>query len=168
MATDNLKNAAEQRSAARTKYIEERVQALPNDLQSLSENDLRELVKQFHKQLTQTEESRYDFEMKIRKQDYDINELTIKVNDAKGKFIKPALKKVSKTSQKYRYQGHRLSSFFLLIDNVFFSFLDYKNYRNLKKKNSIFVMFSKLQHQNLHSKMNIKMKIKLIFVIKFN
>ena len=87
MATDNLKNAAEQRLAARTKYIEERVQALPANLQSLSENELRELVKQFHKQLAQTEEARYDFEMKIRKQDYDINELTIKVNDAKGKFI---------------------------------------------------------------------------------
>lgn len=121
MATDNMKNAAEQRSAARTKYIEERVQALPNDLQSRSENELRELIKQFHKQLIQTEESRYDFEMKIRKQDYDINELTIKVNDAKGKFIKPALKKVSKTSQKYRNQSPTICDFDFLIKNVFFS-----------------------------------------------
>jgi hypothetical protein len=29
-----------------------------------------------------------------------INELTIKVNDIKGKFIKPALKKVNKTQSK--------------------------------------------------------------------
>ena len=127
MATDNLKNAAEQRLAARTKYIEERVQALPANLQSLSENELRELVKQFHKQLAQTEEARYDFEMKIRKQDYDINELTIKVNDAKGKFIKPALKKVSKTSHKY-------------------------------KKFEVMIVID----------LNLKMKIKSIFVIKFN
>ncbi len=66
------------------------------------------------------EEAKYDMEMKIRKQDYEvcksdlinvhcflikililkINELTIKVNDIKGKFIKPALKKVNKTQSK--------------------------------------------------------------------
>ena len=33
-------------------------------------------------------------------QDYEINELTIKVNDIKGKFVKPVLKKVSKTESK--------------------------------------------------------------------
>ena len=38
--------------------------------------------------------------MKIRKQDYEINELTIKVNDIKGKFIKPTLKKVNKTQNR--------------------------------------------------------------------
>ncbi|CAF0903934.1 unnamed protein product [Rotaria sordida] len=100
MASENLQNAAEQRSAARKKYIEEHVKAIPNDLTSLNEAHLVSLVKEFYKQLTESEESRYDFEMKIRKQDYDINELTIKVNDIKGKFIKPTLKKVSKTTQK--------------------------------------------------------------------
>lgn len=116
MASDNLKNAAEQRSAARKNYIEERVKALPNDLDGLNENQLLNFVRDLHHQLAQTEEHRYDLEMKIRKQDYEvrlsassksififllqINELTIKVNDIKGKFIKPALKKVSKTTQK--------------------------------------------------------------------
>jgi hypothetical protein len=100
MATDNIKNAAEQRSAARKKYIEERVKAAPTDYNSLNEAHLVSLVKELHKQLLETEEARYDMEMKIRKQDYDVNELTIKVNDAKGKFIKPTLKKVSKTTQK--------------------------------------------------------------------
>ncbi len=32
---------------------------------------------------------------------FQINELTIKINDIKGKFVKPSLKKVSKTEQKY-------------------------------------------------------------------
>lgn len=100
MATENLKNAAEEREGARKKYIEERVSAIPDDLNSLNEAHLVSLVKELYKKVSDSEESRYDLEMKIRKQDYDINELTIKVNDAKGKFIKPTLKKVSKTTQK--------------------------------------------------------------------
>ncbi|MDK0604689.1 troponin, partial [Clostridium perfringens] len=45
-------------------------------------------------------EEKYDWEVKLRRQDYEINELTIKVNDIKGKFVKPVLKKVSKTETK--------------------------------------------------------------------
>jgi hypothetical protein len=73
MATDNLKNAAEERLTARKKFIEERLKPLPNDLNSLNEAHLVSLVKEFYKQLTDAEESRYDLEMKIRKQDYEVN-----------------------------------------------------------------------------------------------
>ncbi|CAF0764365.1 unnamed protein product [Adineta steineri] len=100
MATDNLKNAAEQRSAARQKYIQERLEPAPDDYNRLNEAQLVSMVKELFKQLSDTHELQYDYDMKIRKQDYEINELTIKVNDAKGKFIKPTLKKVSKTTQK--------------------------------------------------------------------
>ncbi|CAF1249307.1 unnamed protein product [Adineta ricciae] len=100
MATENIKDAADKRSTARKKYIDERVKPAPDDYNALNEAHLVSLVKELYKQLSDTEEQRYDMEMKIRKQDYDINELTIKVNDAKGKFIKPTLKKVSKATQK--------------------------------------------------------------------
>lgn len=73
MATENLQNAAEQRLAARQKYIEERVKAIPNDLNTLNEAHLVSLVKEFYKQLNEAEESRYDIEMKIRKQDYEVS-----------------------------------------------------------------------------------------------
>jgi hypothetical protein len=73
MATDNLKNAAEARLAARKNYIEERVKSIPNDLNTLNEANLVSLVKELYKQLGDTEESRYDLEMKIRKQDYEVN-----------------------------------------------------------------------------------------------
>jgi hypothetical protein len=73
MATENLNVAAEQRLAARQKYIEERVAAIPNDLESLNEAHLVSLVKELHKKLADTEESRYDLEMKIRKHDYDVS-----------------------------------------------------------------------------------------------
>ncbi len=72
MATDNLKNAAEERLAARKKYIEERLKPIPNDFNVLNEAHLVSLVKEFHKQLNEAEEARYDLEMKIRKQDYDV------------------------------------------------------------------------------------------------
>ena len=73
MATDNLKNAAEQRSLARKNYIEERVKAIPSDLNALNEASLVSLVKDLHKQLNTGEESRYDLEMKIRRQDYEVS-----------------------------------------------------------------------------------------------
>jgi hypothetical protein len=72
MATDNLKNAAEQRLGARKKYIEERLKPAPTDYNSLNEAHLVSLVKELHKQLIDAEESRYDTEMRIRKQDYDV------------------------------------------------------------------------------------------------
>lgn len=73
MATENLQNAAEQRLTARKNYIEEHVKAIPNDLNSFNEVHLISLIKELYKQLTDTEELRYDLEMKIRKQDYEVN-----------------------------------------------------------------------------------------------
>ncbi|CAF1124395.1 unnamed protein product [Adineta ricciae] len=99
MATDNLKGEQQRRLEARKNYIEQRLKPL-DDLSSMSESQLKALCQELHNQLKTTEESRYDFEVKIRKQDYDINELNIKINDIKGKFVKPSLKKVSKTEQK--------------------------------------------------------------------
>ena len=72
MATDNIKDAADKRFAARKKYIEERVKPPPTDYNSLNEAHLVSLVKDLFKQLSDTEEARYDLEMKIRKQDYEV------------------------------------------------------------------------------------------------
>jgi len=80
--------------------LSDKVRDLP-DLDSQNEASLVSLCKELHRKITEAEEARYDLEMKIRKHDYEINELTVKVNDIKGKFIKPALKKVSKTKNKF-------------------------------------------------------------------
>lgn len=77
MATENLKHAAEQRLAARKYYIDERVKILPNDLNNLNEAQLVSLVKDLNNQMIVAEENRYDFEMKIRKQDYDVSQYSI-------------------------------------------------------------------------------------------
>jgi len=99
MATENLKGEQSRRLEARKHYIEQHLKAL-DDLHSMGDAQLKSLCQDLHNQLKTNEESRYDLELKIRKQDYDLNELTIKINDIKGKFVKPSLKKVSKTEQK--------------------------------------------------------------------
>jgi len=99
MATDNLKGEQQRRLEARKNFIEQRLKPL-DDVSSMSDAQLKTLCQDLHNQLKTTEEGRYDLEFKVRKQDYDINELTIKINDIKGKFVKPSLKKVSKTEQK--------------------------------------------------------------------
>lgn len=99
-ATEDLQNEATAKLEAKKKYISDRLKDLPDNLQSSNEAQLVSLCKDLFKNITQAEENKYDMEIKIRKQDYDINELTVKVNDIKGKFIKPTLKKVSKTKSK--------------------------------------------------------------------
>lgn len=98
-ATEDLKNEAEKKAQAKKSYLDQKVSAL-QEMSHLNEAQLVSICRDLHKQITDQEEAKYDLEMKIIKQDYEINELTIKVNDIKGKFIKPTLKKVNKTQSK--------------------------------------------------------------------
>lgn len=101
MATENIKNEALRKAAAKQAYIDGKVKPLADNLGGMNEANLVSMLKDLHQQIGTTEETRYDLEMKIRKQDYEINELTVKVNDIKGKFVKPTLKKVNKSKQKF-------------------------------------------------------------------
>merc|ERR1712217_554517 len=47
------------------------------------------------------ESQKYDMEFEVGKRGFEINELNIAVNDLRGKFIKPTLKKVSKYEKKF-------------------------------------------------------------------
>jgi hypothetical protein len=98
-AAEALRIEQEKKAKAKQDYMDSKVQPLPN-IEGMNEANLVSICKDLHAQILAGEEQKYDSEMKIRKQDYDINELTIKVNDIKGKFIKPALKKVNKTQSK--------------------------------------------------------------------
>lgn len=46
------------------------------------------------------EDEKYDLEFAVGKKDYEISEIAAKVNDMRGKFIRPPLKKVPKYEQK--------------------------------------------------------------------
>ncbi|BFZ04253.1 hypothetical protein BsWGS_07292 [Bradybaena similaris] len=99
-AAEDLRNEAKQKAAEKEKYINDRVQIIRTDGKSQSE--LEQLLKELHQKVCVLEEEVYDWEIKIRKQDFEINELTLKVNDTKGKFIKPVLRKVNKTESKLK------------------------------------------------------------------
>merc|ERR1712154_612631 len=70
-------------------------------LDGLSESQLRDLCETYHERICGIENDKYDTEKEVEYKDYKINELNIAVNDLRGKFIKPTLKKVSKYENKF-------------------------------------------------------------------
>merc|ERR1712038_806265 len=99
------KNAAEalkkeQEAKLRQEMIEQRC-GKPKSREGLGENELRSLCNEYQEKICQIESDKYDLEKEVEFKDYQINELNIAVNDLRGKFIKPSLKKVSKYENKF-------------------------------------------------------------------
>ncbi|XP_003746480.1 troponin I [Galendromus occidentalis] len=94
-AADELKKEQERKAEARKKIISERC-GQPRSLDGANEASLQQIVKEYHARITDLEDKKYDLEYEVRQKDFLINELTIQVNDLRGKFVKPSLKKVSK------------------------------------------------------------------------
>jgi len=99
-AADDMKAEQERKAQERRRILEERI---GNDQHGHlnDEASLKEICKKYHERVRALEESRYDLEVKVRAKDYELNELTIQVNDLRGKFVKPTLKKVSKYETKF-------------------------------------------------------------------
>lgn len=114
-AAEIMKAERKKEQEKRDEYVRGKIGTL--SLEGLSESDLRAKVSKLHEQLRQLEGEKYDWEEKLRRQDFEIIEMTVKANDNKGKFVKPVLKKVSKTEshmarfEKKEGSGHSLSSF---------------------------------------------------------
>ncbi|XP_030645821.1 troponin I, fast skeletal muscle-like [Chanos chanos] len=86
-----LEAEAKQAEADKAAYMDEHCPAL--DL-SGSAQELQELCKKLHQTIDKVDEERYDMEAKVAKTNKEIDDLKLKVVDLKGKFKKPALKKV--------------------------------------------------------------------------
>merc|ERR1712130_634713 len=99
-AAEELKKEQERKAAERRKVIDERC-GLPKDLENASEEKLRVICKDYYTRAVNLESLKYDLEHEVIIKDYEINELNIAVNDLRGKFIKPTLKKVSKYENKF-------------------------------------------------------------------
>merc|ERR1711892_894400 len=99
-AAEELKKEQEKKSAERRKVIAERC-GVPKDLDDASEDILIEVCQVYHEKVNLLEGQKYDMEKEVEIKDYKINELNIAVNDLRGKFIKPTLKKVSKYENKF-------------------------------------------------------------------
>lgn len=98
-AAEELKRQQEAKAAERRKVIAERT-GPKKSLDDMDEEQLVELCKAYHKRITELESAKYDLEYHVSRIDFDIHELSMKLNDMRGKFIKPTLKKVPKFGQK--------------------------------------------------------------------
>jgi len=99
-AAEELKKEQERKAQERRKVIDERC-GQPKNLDNASEGNLITICKQYYEKVIALEGEKYDMEKLVEVRDYRINELNIAVNDLRGKFIKPTLKKVSKYENKF-------------------------------------------------------------------
>ncbi|XP_047452117.1 troponin I, skeletal, slow c [Mugil cephalus] len=91
-ATEELEAEKAAREEEKVRYLSEKLP--PLQLSSLSLDQLQELCREMHTKTDLADEERYDCESKVIKNNRDINELKLKVQDLGGKFKKPALRKV--------------------------------------------------------------------------
>jgi hypothetical protein len=104
-SAEELKKQQERDAKERERDAKEREQFIANHvpklaIEGLDKAGLDKKVRSLHESITRLEEEKYDWELKLRKMDFEINELNIVVNDIKGHYVKPPLKKISKTEQK--------------------------------------------------------------------
>ncbi|XP_013781187.1 troponin I-like isoform X2 [Limulus polyphemus] len=99
-AAEELKKEQERKAEERKKIIIQRT-GQPKSLDGSNEATLQAICKEYYERIKQLECGKYDLEYSVRQKDYEINELTIQVNDLRGKFVKPTLKKVSKYEGKF-------------------------------------------------------------------
>merc|ERR1711934_1068586 len=99
-AAKQLKIEQEKKEAERRKGIGERTGAGKN-LEGATDQQLREICNLYHKRIVSLESEKFDLERDVQVKDININELNIAVNDLKGKYVKPTLKKVSKYEKEF-------------------------------------------------------------------
>merc|ERR1712020_669189 len=99
-AAEELKKEQERKAAERRKVIDQRC-GKPTSTDGMSESELMTLCKEYYARICNIESDKYDTEKEVEFKDYQISELNIAVNDLRGKFIKPTLKKVSKYENKF-------------------------------------------------------------------
>lgn len=98
-AAEELKRQQEAKANERKKVIVQRT-GQPKNLDSLSDDQLLQLARQYHERIGQLEDEKYDLEYAVSRKDYEITEMAAKVNDMRGKFIRPPLKKIPKYEAK--------------------------------------------------------------------
>jgi len=99
-AQEDLAREQAEKDAAKFEAISEIVP--PLDIEGYEEEDLIEKCKTLYTWVMETEEKRLGIEYGLMKQDFDMNELTLSVNEGTGKFMKPQLKRVNKTAAKIK------------------------------------------------------------------
>ncbi|XP_025992634.1 troponin I isoform X2 [Solenopsis invicta] len=99
-AAEELKKEQERKAAERRRIIEERC-GKPKIVDDANEVELKKICQMYHDRVYLCEGQKWDLEREVRKRDYEIADLNSQVNDLRGKFMKPTLKKVSKYENKF-------------------------------------------------------------------
>ncbi|XP_055526322.1 troponin I isoform X1 [Wyeomyia smithii] len=99
-AAEELKKEQERKAAERRRIIEERCGKAKN-IEDANEDVLKDIVKEYYNRMYTCEGQKWDLEFEVRKRDWEISDLNAQVNDLRGKFVKPTLKKVSKYENKF-------------------------------------------------------------------
>ncbi|XP_029680304.1 troponin I isoform X12 [Formica exsecta] len=99
-AAEELKKEQERKAAERRRIIEERC-GKPKNVDDANEVELQKICQMYHDRVYLCEGQKWDLEREVRKRDYEISDLNSQVNDLRGKFMKPTLKKVSKYENKF-------------------------------------------------------------------
>ncbi|XP_053682345.1 troponin I isoform X2 [Sabethes cyaneus] len=99
-AAEELKKEQERKAAERRRIIEERC-GKPKNIEDANEAELQTLCREYWKRITGLEGDKYDLERTEKLKQFEISDLNAQVNDLRGKFVKPTLKKVSKYENKF-------------------------------------------------------------------
>ncbi|KAK2587093.1 hypothetical protein KPH14_002860 [Odynerus spinipes] len=99
-AAEELKKEQERKAAERRRIIEERC-GKPKNVDDANEETVKRVLREYHNRITSLEDQKFDLEYVVKKKDYEIADLNSQVNDLRGKFMKPTLKKVSKYENKF-------------------------------------------------------------------
>ncbi|XP_063375199.1 troponin I isoform X4 [Cydia amplana] len=99
-AAEELKKEQERKAAERRRIIEERC-GKPKNIEDANEAALTSIITGYHQRIGKLEEEKYDAEIEVARKQLEISDLNSQVNDLRGKFVKPTLKKVSKYENKF-------------------------------------------------------------------
>lgn len=92
-AKEELQKEAERKMARKKEVLAERIQALPN-LNSMNDEDLKQLCREIHSKIDKIDDARYDMEAKVAKNNKEIDDLNQKIFELRGKFKRPPLRRV--------------------------------------------------------------------------
>lgn len=96
-AAEELKREHERKAEERRKIIRQRT-GEPKNLDGANEAKMQTIIKEYYERIKNLENAKWDLEYEVNKKDYEVQEMASRVNDVRGRFIKPPLKKVSKTA----------------------------------------------------------------------
>jgi len=104
-AAEDLKNQQLAKEQERQRILAERIVPMPSIDNVDDKAKLEEIHAKLFKRFLELEGAKHDISHAVKAKEAEIAKLTIEVNDLRGKFIKPSLKKVATYENKFKSMG---------------------------------------------------------------